>query len=308
MGNMSLTLKSPVTGRRLTARLAGLIGVTLVVISGCAPEEIPEPEPISTEITVAGTGDDVPTVTFEKPFPDVGTDTEVLWNSQGARVEDGEPVLLRLYAVNGATGEVERNDFESVPGAYRMDPNEIGTQMYEGLKDLGYGSRIKLVSPLEDTSLITIIDVFAAFSTGIPNTPESMMPTVTYGADQAPTIQIPKDLKAPQSLQVQQLKTGCGSQVNENDRVVLQFVGVGWSSGEIFDTTWGPKTLPVAVTVGADSLIQGLDETLVGVPIGSQLMVVVPPDLGFGPSNNELAEETLVYVIDVLAASAIPAH
>lgn len=82
--------------------------------------------------------------------------------------------------------------------------------------------------------------------------------------------------------------------------------GVAWSTGDVFDSTWGDGKTPVTVTVGADEVIEGLDDTLVGVPVGSQLLVVVPPTLGFGAvEGHALAKETLVYVIDVLAASDI---
>lgn len=288
-------------------RFAAVLTAGSMVLLGCAQgEETPEPTPVSTEITVTGPGDEAPKVEFQTPFPQVPADSEVLWDTEGDRVEDGQPVLLRMFSVKGATGEVARNDFESIPGVFRMDPQEIGTQMYEALKGLGYGSRVKVVSPDQESSLITIIDVFAPFATGVQNAPEPDLPTVTYGPDHSPLIEIGPDLSKPANLAVQQLRTGRGEQVGPGDLVILQFTGVMWSSGEVFDSTWGDQNLPVVVTVGTDELIQGIDETLVGVPIGSQLLVVVPPELGFGLSNNDLSEETLVYVIDVLATSQTP--
>ncbi|MCG6197677.1 FKBP-type peptidyl-prolyl cis-trans isomerase, partial [Anoxybacillus sp. LAT_38] len=66
---------------------------------------------------------------------------------------------------------------------------------------------------------------------------------------------------------------------------------------------WGEGRLPQTVTLGTDQLIEGFDEGLVDLPVGSEVMLVVPPSLGFGPSGNELATETLVYVVDILAVS-----
>ena len=294
--------------RSLTTRVAVFAAVSLAML-GCAPAKSdlpPEPTPVSTEIAISGTGDEVPTFDFETPFPVVEPRAEVLWRADGDRIEDGQPILVRLVAADGKTGDIVRNDFDSVPAVLRMDPKQIGSQMFEVLSGLTFGSRVMLVSTDEDTSQITVADVFASCATGTDNAPEAQMPTVTYGAAHEPNIEIAPDLEAPQALQVQQLKIGRGPQVDPGSTVVLQFVGVAWSTGKVFDTTWGPESLPVAVTVGEDYLIQGLDENLVGVPVGSQIMVVVPPDLGFGPTENELAEETLVYVVDILAASAGP--
>lgn len=283
-----------------------LAGILAVLVTGCIPEPPPPPPPtlVSTEITVSGPGDQAPTVDFAVPYPVAVLETEIIWDAKGDRIEDGEPILLRMYAVDGATGEVQRNDFESVPGVYRMDPQEIGTQLYDALTQVTTGSRVQLVSPLGESSLVTVVDVFAAYATGDPNEMDPGLPRVTYGPGQEPIVDFSELGEPPAILQVQQLKTGRGPQVAAQDLVLLQFVGAAWSTGETFDSTWAPDKFPVAVTIGTDALIQGLDESLVGVPIGSQIMVVVPPELGFGPSENELAKETLVYVVDVLAASS----
>lgn len=291
---------------RSLRNLTALAGVFVLLLTGCAPEPPPPPPPapVSTEITVTGPGDEAPTIDLAVPFPAALMETKVLWDANGERIEDGEPILLRMYAVDGGTGQVQRNDFDSIPGVYRMDPEEIGTQLYDALMQVTTGSRVQLVSPLAESSLVTVVDVFAAHATGDPNEMEPGLPQVTYGPGQVPALDMSDLGEPPAILQVQQLKIGRGEQVAAHDLVLLQFVAATWATGEVFDTTWGPETLPVAVTIGTDTLIQGLEESLIGVPIGSQIMVVVPPDLGFGPSENELSEDTLVYVVDVLAASS----
>ncbi len=59
----------------------------------------------------------------------------------------------------------------------------------------------------------------------------------------------------------------------------------------------------------------GWNDALVGVPVGSRVMLVIPPALGYGPSGGQPSagikkNDTLVFVIDVLGeqpASLVPA-
>jgi peptidylprolyl isomerase len=82
--------------------------------------------------------------------------------------------------------------------------------------------------------------------------------------------------------------------------VLLQYQGVKWSTGEVFDQTWGsgPTTLSMA------NVVPGFSQGLVGQTTGSQVLIVVPPALGYGEagsSTNALAGEPLVFLIDILA-------
>jgi peptidylprolyl isomerase len=49
-------------------------------------------------------------------------------------------------------------------------------------------------------------------------------------------------------------------------------------------------------------LIPGFVEALVGAKLGSKLVVVIPPDLGYGEQGNSTipGNATLVFVIEVL--------
>lgn len=56
--------------------------------------------------------------------------------------------------------------------------------------------------------------------------------------------------------------------------------------------------------MGTGSLIKGWDQALVGQTVGSRLLLVVPPSLGYGDkaSGSIPANSTLVFVIDILEA------
>ena len=58
--------------------------------------------------------------------------------------------------------------------------------------------------------------------------------------------------------------------------------------------------------IGKGSVIAGWDEGLVGQTVGSQVLLVVPPDKGYGAAGNTDAgikgTDTLVFVVDILDA------
>ena len=54
-------------------------------------------------------------------------------------------------------------------------------------------------------------------------------------------------------------------------------------------------------------MIPGFDEGLIGQTVGSRVVLVIPPDKGYGAEGNSQAgisgTDTLVFVVDILAAS-----
>lgn len=51
-------------------------------------------------------------------------------------------------------------------------------------------------------------------------------------------------------------------------------------------------------------MIAGWDEGLVGQTVGTQVLLVIPPDKGYGASGSEgiSGTDTLVFVVDILDA------
>jgi peptidylprolyl isomerase len=113
-------------------------------------------------------------------------------------------------------------------------------------------------------------------------------------------VRIPGDTKPPEDLVVQPVVRGSGPQVQVGQVVTVRFTAVRWSDGKTFDSTWTAGTRPQSATVGIGQLVDGLDQGLVEQTVGSQVMIVVPPRLGYGGTSSKLADQTLVYVVDIL--------
>ena len=58
--------------------------------------------------------------------------------------------------------------------------------------------------------------------------------------------------------------------------------------------------------MGGNGVIPGFQKGLTGVKVGSRVMIVIPPSLGYGSAGQSSVgikgTDTLVFVVDVLAA------
>jgi len=68
----------------------------------------------------------------------------------------------------------------------------------------------------------------------------------------------------------------------EGSRVTLHF-SVSLTTGDIVDSNFAGK--PATFHVGDGSLLPGFEEPLLGLTVGSELDVTLPPELAFGESN-----------------------
>jgi len=133
------------------------------------------------------------------------------------------------------------------------------------------------------------------------------LPTVSAQPGLMPAVTIPKTAP-PAGLTVTTLIKGPGPAVRAGQVVVVKYVGVIWRSKQIFDENWPssarPHSIPAVFRLG--QVIAGWNTGLVGVPVGSRVMLVIPPAEGYGKKGQPQAgihgTDTLVFVVDVLAA------
>lgn len=133
--------------------------------------------------------------------------------------------------------------------------------------------------------------------------PEEGLPTVEADGENPAEITIPEGEDPPEELIVQPLIEGEGEEIAANQVVRMQYTGVQWSDGEQFDTSLQEGRGAFETIIGQGQVIQGWDEGLVGQTVGSRVLLVIPPEQGYGASEgHDLQEETLVFVVDILAA------
>jgi peptidylprolyl isomerase len=107
----------------------------------------------------------------------------------------------------------------------------------------------------------------------------------------------------PKQLEETDLIEGTGTEAKAGDKVTVQYVGVGYDSGEEFDASWN-RNEPFSFTLGASEVIPGWDQGVEGMKVGGQRELIIPPELAYGESGSPPVigpNETLVFVIDLLA-------
>jgi peptidylprolyl isomerase len=137
---------------------------------------------------------------------------------------------------------------------------------------------------------------------GEPVPPEPGLPTVTLAANGEPSADIPSDRTAPHELVSQDLILGAGPPVELGQTATVKFTGWLWDGTE-FDSTWHDNASMTWRMIQNEAM-PGLLRGLVGKTVGSQVLLIIPPDLGFGELEMEgiPPQSTLVYVIDLLDA------
>ena len=178
----------------------------------------------------------------------------------------------------------------------------------------GFGTNGNSTAGIGKTdTLVFVIDMISAFNqNSVPGTQATngggTLPTVTApaaGSTAGPTITIPAKVTPSTTLQVKTLIKGTGAMVTKGQNLVVQYTGVNWRTGKVFDSSWA-RNSPYTVVIGAGQVIKGWDTGLVGQTVGSRVLLVIPPADGYGKTGASTAgikgTDTLVFVVDILAA------
>ena len=135
------------------------------------------------------------------------------------------------------------------------------------------------------------------------------VPAITAGAKfgEKPTL-AKGEGDPPKKLVTHVISEGDGAKLKNGDAIQVNYLGQSWDSTKPFDNSFDRKQ-PFDLTLGAGMVIQGWDKGLVGQKVGSRVELVIPPDLGYGAQGQGdiKPNATLVFVVDVLKATQIPA-
>ncbi len=132
--------------------------------------------------------------------------------------------------------------------------------------------------------------------------PPGELPKPTGKIGEKPTLTFPAG-NPPPSLQRLVLSEGSGGVVAKKDFLVTNYLGQVWG-GKVFDNSYDKKKT-ATFQIGNGKVVPGWDTALVGVKVGSRVMLSLPPADGYGPGGNSGAgikgTDTLVFVIDVVS-------
>ncbi|MBM7825521.1 peptidylprolyl isomerase [Arcanobacterium pluranimalium] len=113
---------------------------------------------------------------------------------------------------------------------------------------------------------------------------DGTMPTVEQKGEQTKLV-FPKT-GAPKELKIQVVEEGKGATVEKTDTVIANYVGQVWGKEEAFDSSF-KRGAPTGFLL--EKVIAGWTEGLAGQKVGSKVILVVPPDKGYGASGGNAA-------------------
>jgi len=304
----------------LTALTAvGLTGCSLPAgTSACPRPAVSDPD-VMDLISVSGSTSSVPDVEVYAPFSTAQVAYEDVSTGDGPAITtDAQLAVLDVTLIAGDTGEPIGSTAYNGDLSQTVSMSQV-IAAYPGLEDglmcATEGSRVAVALPPEgldstnaqrlglaaDESAIAIVDLRKVYLPRAEGTLQFNagygLPSVVRAPDGRPGIIVP-DGPAPDQLVVQTLITGDGEEVTGDQPVRVHYTGVTWAGKDVFDTSWDgdPRSMSL------DSVVPGFAQALEGQTVGSQVMVVIPPDLGYGDQaqGSIPAGSTLVFVIDIL--------
>ncbi|KUP97236.1 FKBP-type peptidyl-prolyl cis-trans isomerase [Thermobifida cellulosilytica] len=338
--------------RRAAVALAVPLSALMLGASGCGviPEDWQTPALMRSEQeydtrlpVVSGPVGEEPEITF----PDIAPPTErlsgVAHKGEDANVLIRKSDLLVAHIVEYRWTEAGKG--EQTSSTYEHDAPTLLplSQMPEDLADAvinqSVGSRVVFLfpPPSEDEraqyeamgqeapegASVSVVDIVARHGKGDVVEGEQTssggdgLPTVTDNGRAIPDITIPENTEAPKDLKAVTLIEGDGPEVTEGQQIVVQYTGVRWDDGKVFDSTWNtglPERAaaenedtdgdPLSFQIGVGGVIEGWDEGLVGQRVGSRVLLVIPEDKAYGKEAEERGQPagTLVFVVDLLGA------
>jgi FKBP-type peptidyl-prolyl cis-trans isomerase len=316
--------------RRIAAALLLPVIVAGVAVAGCGSSTTPAAGNSNAAVKVTGAFDKAPAV----QIPSQDASGKLVYNTpikgSGSPLSAGNDALAQIavYTWRGTSHALLQSTYASGPQIIPASTNLPG--LAAAMKGATIGSRILAVLPPKyaygpdgnsqlgvtgaDT-LVWVVDLLQQFA---PNASASgthvsdgggRLPTVTAKPGQAPVVTIPKNAP-PSKLSVTTLIKGSGAKIAAGDTVVAQYVGTNWRTGDVFSTSWPsseqPSAMPFSFQLGG-GVIAGWNDGLPGATVGSRVMLVIPPALGYGPVGGQASagikkNDTLVFVIDIIGS------
>ena len=309
---------------------------TGLLLAGCSADPVPAASPTASPtqdaqspaaaepteadiaalaaVAVEGPLGAAPTVTFDQPFDVSAPVARLDVEGTGAVLADGQSITIQYAAFSGADGSVLGSTWEDgSTQVLTVGDDKMTTALNDVLNDQRVGVRILFAVPgtaATETAeaqapQVIVLEVVAAKdipdrASGLAVEPAEGLPVVTLADNGEPSITIPADAQKPTELVVQTLIKGDGAAIEAGQNITVHYNGWLWD-GTLFDSSWEAGQ-PMATPIGVGQLIPGWDDGLIGQTIGSQVLLVVPPEMGYGVDGyNEIpGDATLIFVIDIL--------
>lgn len=328
--------------RRLRRPLALVAPLLLVsgLVASCGGDNGPDNTADRLDaVAISGDVGASPDVEWKSEMAAAKPEVETLVEGDGKQLAKGGQALVNYWLGDGYTQQTVFDSFGADDAGFRLtvggEPEQpitvndlvsgfVSTQIEAGVTR---GTRLAitanstdvfgqnvLATPVaaenigNDEALLIIVDVL---DTKILSKPEGeKQPPAPWAPKLVSEKGVPTALDfartdAPNDqLRTAVLTQGTGDVVEKGDVMVANYLGYVYEGDEPFDESFSSG--PFAKPIGLGQLVKGWDQALVGQPVGSRVLLQIPPKLGYGKKGQGETippDSTLYFVIDILAAA-----
>ncbi|MFJ5520188.1 FKBP-type peptidyl-prolyl cis-trans isomerase [Streptomyces griseoluteus] len=260
-----------------------------------------------------------------QPPKDLAVRTVIAGN--GRPVAENDFIKANYLGQIWSSGKVFDNSYDRSPLVLQLAQGSIIDGWRYALTGKKIGSRVEIAVPptwgygpsgneqagIKGTdTLVFVIDLLDSYNTKssakgkvVPQTDPSLPKVATNTDGNQPKVTLPKS-DPPKKLVSNYVIEGDGDEVTRKQTVLCQFQGLEWQGGRTFQKTYGSGRLSQFSVEQMEQVVKGLAQGITGKKVGSRVLIVVPPDLGYGdnpPSGSGIKKgATLVFTVDILAA------
>jgi len=293
------------------------------LVDGCAPSgSAVENVEVSTDL------DEAPDIDFSGRLNVSSTERLVVVEGDGEAVGDTDRVIISFAIYNGSSGDLighvgygdEDPDWFPVDASspslegisYTLLCTPVGSRVVgvipagqaygdEGMPEYGLEAGAPVIFVADVKTILPPPEPPLAALTGVIKDAPENFPTVTYQMSGEPTVTLDTS-DVPRDYQMTRVIDGTGQEVYPGARVVVHYQGTNMNTGEVFDSSWArgePASFPTS------GIIPGFRDGLVGQNVGSRMLIIIPPALGYGPSGGTIdgsigPDDTIFFVVDIL--------
>ena len=265
-------------------------------------------------VSASGKPGSKPDISFKTPFKVENQTHQVIQEGNGEVIRDGDRVCTRSLALDAKTGKVINSTWDksspecsivisrkSIPAYYDTFKGlKVNSTVAVGIDESGSGNSQATDSYIMALTFVSRSkNLTRAQGQKVTDLP-SDLPRISLDDKGKPSLDL-NGYKPKAGLVVQPLIKGRGAKVGEHQSVSANYTGWLASDGKQFDSSWDRGQ---ASDFSLDQVVKGWQQGLAGQTVGSQVLLVIPPELGYGSQKQQSipANSTLIFVVDILAA------
>jgi peptidylprolyl isomerase len=277
-------------------------------------------------VSISGDVGSEPKVTWKGEMSAGKVETKTLTKGDGDALKGQDRVLAHLWIGNGYSQQTAFSTYEDKKAELLTVDNQL-PEFLAGVRDATIGSRLAVTASAEEAfgatgnsqlgiankdTVLVIVDLVSP----VQDKPEGergeypdWMPTPTFTKGVITGFDFASAPDPTDDLRKVQLIMGTGPRVKKGQTIAVRYLGQAFDGDKPFDENFGDTGTgePTTFSIGTGAVIKGWDQGLEGMPVGSRVVLEVPPELGYGadgsPDSGIPKNATLVFLIDILAAA-----